>query len=197
MDKLKAKGLLENCLIVYVSDHGEMLGERYYRFNKYCLYEHSVRVPMILAGTAIPKNRKGTLDHRPAELVDVLPTIMAAASVPKVGGKPGLNLLGTAIRKASFCQFNDQAGTVSFMWRTLTNKLILTFPKPAITNGTAKQADVKAGEFYDLKADAKEWNNLYDKTAYRALRDTMCAELMEHLNDGALRKMLPAATTNP
>jgi arylsulfatase A-like enzyme len=39
----------KNALIVFTSDHGDMLGERNYRFTKYCLYDSSVRVPVILS----------------------------------------------------------------------------------------------------------------------------------------------------
>lgn len=195
LEKLQSRGLLDNCLIVYISDHGEMLGEHYYRFNKYCLYEHSVRVPLILAGTVIPPDKKGTLDHRPAELIDVLPTIMHAAGLPAVSGKPGESLLGPSARKAGFAQFNDQPGNVSFMWRTSTHKLILTFPKNAIQKGGARMSDVKQGELYDLRSDAKEWNNMYTKEESQAVREQMCHELLGHLNSGVLRRLPPAALT--
>ncbi|NOR66839.1 MAG: sulfatase-like hydrolase/transferase [Woeseiaceae bacterium] len=78
---MKRKGVLDNALIVYCSDHGEMLGERFYRFNKYCLYESSVRVPLIVSGSAVPKKLRGHTDHRPAELVDLYPTILKAADI--------------------------------------------------------------------------------------------------------------------
>jgi len=60
-------------LIVYVSDHGEMLGEHGYPLHKYCLYDTAYAFPLILAGTAIPTQSKGTVDHRPAELIDLFP----------------------------------------------------------------------------------------------------------------------------
>jgi arylsulfatase A-like enzyme len=188
MDKLRAKGLLENCLIVYVSDHGEMLGERYYRFNKYCLYDNSVRVPMILSGTAIPAEKRGAIDHRPAEEVDLYPTLAAIAGLPKISGKPGENLLGPSSRKASFCEYSDRPGIVSFMWRTSERKLILTFPKDSLQKASLELADVTAGEFYNLTTDVREWQNLYGKPECRSARDRMSVELLAHLNGVALKK---------
>ena len=47
---LEDSGTAGETLVLYLSDHGEMLGDRYHRFSKYCLYDGSVRVPMILAG---------------------------------------------------------------------------------------------------------------------------------------------------
>jgi arylsulfatase A-like enzyme len=65
MDKLEKLGRLNNSLIVYTSDHGEMLGERNYRFTKYCLYDSSIRVPVILSGFVVPESLHGTVDSRP------------------------------------------------------------------------------------------------------------------------------------
>jgi len=78
---LEHKDVLKNTLIVYCSDHGEMLGERFYRFNKYCLYESSVRVPIILSGPVVPAKLHGNRDHRSAELVDLYPIILKAAGL--------------------------------------------------------------------------------------------------------------------
>lgn len=187
MDKLRAKGLLENSLIIYVSDHGEMLGERFYRFNKYCLYDASVRVPMILSGSAVPAAMRNTLDHRPAELVDAFPTILEVAGIPSISGKPGINLLGPATRKASFAEVSDQLTTVAFMWRTDALKLILSFPKQAVLKGTVQLADVTDGELYDLKSDPKEWRNLYAMPEAGTHRQQLSRELIDHLNAVALK----------
>lgn len=192
MDKLQAKGLLGNCLIVYVSDHGEMLGERYYRFNKYCLYDASARVPLILSGTAIPAAKRGTMDHRMAEEVDLYPTIAALAGIPLPGGKPGENLLDVSARKAGFCEYSDRPGVVAFMWRTSTHKLILSFPKAVVRTGHVQPADVTAGELYDLKADPKEWRNLYATAEASTRRGQLSRELIDHLNAGTLKQMKPA-----
>ncbi len=188
MDKLRAKGLLDNCLIVYVSDHGEMLGERYYEFNKYCLYEHSVRVPLILSGTVIPAVTRGVVDHRLAEEVDLYVTIATAAGLPRPSGKPGENLLGSSSRKGGFCEFNDRPKVVSFMWRTSERKLILTFPKECLQKGSLQSADITAGEFYDLKTDPGEWHNLYLNVAFDKEKAMMAKALISHINSFALKK---------
>ena len=188
MDKLRAQGLLDNCLIIYVSDHGEMLGERYYRFNKYCLFESGVRVPLILAGTAVPAEKRGVTDHRMAEEVDIYPTIAAVAGITGLPAKPGENLLGPGARKAGFCEYSDRPGKVSFMWRGAERKLILSFPKDGIGGKPLHAGDVIAGELYDIKTDPQEWHNLYDDAAWLAVRERMTQELITHLNTVALKK---------
>jgi len=169
-----------------------MLGERYYRFNKYCLFESSVRVPMIIAGTAVSKGTRGTVDHRPAELVDVLPTILKAAGIKNDNTKPDRDLLAPAVKTASFCEFHNQPKTAAYMWRKEGCKLILCMDKSSVKDGF-EHADIVSGELYDLNKDPREWNNVFADAKYAALRQRMSDELIEHLAIYA-KPALPAAT---
>jgi arylsulfatase A-like enzyme len=173
--KLEKLGRLQNALIVFTSDHGEMLGERQYRFTKYCLYDSSVRVPLILAGSVVPEARRGSRDERPAELVDVLPTIARVAGAPLPAGLPGLDLLGAKQHAASFCEFHDADGP-AYMWRTPDWKLIL-FTDRCQTPGSEQLR----GELYDLKSDPHEWHNLYADTTRGEIREQLKTQLLAHL----------------
>jgi arylsulfatase len=181
LEKLKAKGILDNCLIIFVSDHGEMLGERYYRFNKYCLFESSVRVPMILGGTVIPKSSRGTVNHQPAELVDVLPTILKVAGISDKQPRPGVDLLSKSVKTAGFCEMHERKDTSSFMWRTPGFKLILT-AKNNVT-GEVSPSDIVMGELYDLKNDEREWHNLYNSLPYAQTRSLMTGQLLKYIKE--------------
>lgn len=76
METLRSIGQHENTLVLFISDHGEMLGERgmWYKFNP---FEASVRVPMIAQG---PGFKKGHREEALASLVDLLPTLTDIAS---------------------------------------------------------------------------------------------------------------------
>ncbi len=179
--KLRDKGVLDNALIVYCSDHGEMLGERFYRFNKYCLYESSVRVPLILSGSAVPSARRGVTDPRPAELVDLYPTLLRAAGIQVPKTAAGLDLLGGATRPASFAALHERMGEAAFMWRTAAHKLILVMKRRADASQYTA-ADILGGEFYDLTNDAREWNDLYTSPgAPPATIEAMTAQLLGFL----------------
>jgi len=186
IDALKRKGMLDNALIVYCADHGEMLGERFYRFNKYCLYESSVRVPLILSGSALPKKLRGQTDHRPAELVDLYPTILEAADIKIPANPAGLNLLAGKKRKASFCAFHERKDEAAFMWRTPSHKLILRMKRNRNDDASKyTAADIIGGEFYDLRKDTQEWNDLYSTSS--PIVKKMTKQLLAHL--GKLEKM--------
>jgi len=180
LDALKRKGVLDNALIVYCSDHGEMLGERFYRFNKYCLYESSVRVPLIVSGSAVPKGLRGKTDHRPAELVDFYPTILKTANISVPGNPVGLNLLASKKRQASFCGLHERKDEAAFMWRTADHKLILRMKRNADDDVRKYTSDdIIGGEFYDLRKDSQEWNDLY--SSENLIVKKMTKELLEHM----------------
>ncbi|ULL16992.1 DUF229 domain-containing protein [Paenibacillus sp. H1-7] len=184
LEILDRQGRLENTLIVFVSDHGEMLGERRYRFSKYCLYDSSVRVPLILSGSLIPEDKRGTVDERPAELIDLVPTLMNVAGLNSNPQLPGLDLFGELQRQGTFCEFHAKGtgGThmpPALMWRKRDWKLILYLPG-GLQNALSRVDQVQ-GELYHLAEDPNEWNNLYGAAEHAAIRERMTAELLMHL----------------
>lgn len=72
---LEAAGMAEDTIVIFTADHGEMLGERGMWF-KMCLFEGSVRVPLIIAGPGWPQ---GVARPENTSLLDLAPTILAQA----------------------------------------------------------------------------------------------------------------------
>lgn len=79
MASLKAGGYERNTLVIFVSDHGYMLGE-HGRFEKHCSYEQSIRVPLIFS----QPGKLGYGNRTPAmvELVDLAPTLLELCGLP-------------------------------------------------------------------------------------------------------------------
>jgi arylsulfatase A-like enzyme len=170
---LKERGMLENALVIFVSDHGEMLGERYYRFTKYNLYESSVRVPMILGGSYIEKAKQGTIDQRCVALSDLYTTLQHVAGGRKNPLLCGIDLLDEKTDRGGAFSEMHEGGRPAYMWRTKDLKLIM-FLDPAKGNTTV-------GELYDLNKDPNEWHNVYSDAAYAARREQMKTALLSHL----------------
>ncbi len=72
LDALETNGL-DDTLVIFASDHGEMLGERGF-WTKSVMYESSVRVPMIMAGPGVAPGVRTD----PVSLIDCAPTICDA-----------------------------------------------------------------------------------------------------------------------
>ena len=177
---MRERGLLDNAFIVFTSDHGDMMGERDHRFSKYCLYDSSVRVPMILAGNLIPEEKRGTIDERPAMLVDLIPTICDAAGIDVDPRLPGLSLLSDRVRPGAFSEFHGGGPEVpqaapAWMWRSKDYKLIL------YRKGTVLDDTPLRGELYDLSKDPHEWYNQYDNPEYLSVKLRMLEELINHI----------------
>lgn len=181
--KLDEIGELENTFIFFTADHGEMLWERY-RYSKYCMYEPSVRVPMILSGVGIHSGLKGTTDDRYAELVDVLPTIMhmtGRRTPPELAGR---SLLDKPFRVGGFSEmhgsgYQELQYAPVYMWRTKEWKLILHLPGKI--NDANMRLDEVQGELYNLTKDPYEYYNLYEDDNYHKIREKMTRDMLMHL----------------
>jgi len=74
-------------LIVFTSDHGDMLGD-HECWQKRSFYEESVGVPLFLSGPGIDRGRSGRISN----LVDLFPTLCRLAGLPVPGGLDGSDL---------------------------------------------------------------------------------------------------------
>jgi arylsulfatase A-like enzyme len=93
LDALDRAGLYDESLIVFLSDHGELLGSRGpTAFSKYNLYEQSIRVPLIMKPPKSMNARTGTNCDALVSLVDVLPTVLSVAGLAGADRLPGIDL---------------------------------------------------------------------------------------------------------
>ena len=82
LEALEKRGQLDNTLILFTSDHGDMLGD-HHMWRKTYAYEPSARIPMLIRWPdAVSSARRGQAIPNPVELRDILPTFLDAAGVP-------------------------------------------------------------------------------------------------------------------
>jgi hypothetical protein len=89
LDALETADLADNTVVVLWSDHGYHLGEKAIT-GKNTLWERSTRVPLIFAGPGIAR---GTHTTRPAELLDLYPTLVELCGLPPRTDLEGLSLV--------------------------------------------------------------------------------------------------------
>ncbi|NOD95082.1 sulfatase-like hydrolase/transferase [Ruegeria sp. HKCCD4884] len=77
LSALEKSGQADDTVVVYVSDHGDMMGDQGF-WTKQVMYEQSTGVPMILAGPGVPEKRKVTTG---ASLVDLAATAVDVTGV--------------------------------------------------------------------------------------------------------------------
>ena len=89
-DALDASAYAESTIVLFASDHGFHLGEKSHWY-KSTLWERSTHVPLIVRGPGI---EAGTVCDRPVSLLDVYPTLLDLAGVPRRPELEGTSLRG-------------------------------------------------------------------------------------------------------
>ena len=89
LDALERNGLADNTVVVYAADNGLALGS-HGLLGKQSLYEHSNRIPLIIAGPGIPNGST----NDPVVLYDLYPTIASWTGMTPPPGVDGSNLRG-------------------------------------------------------------------------------------------------------
>lgn len=93
LDALEVSGQANNTIIVFTSDHGEMMGS-HSLYAKGVLYEEAVRVPLLLH-VPYRQNRKIWVEH-PVSHIDLAPTLLGLLGSKAGEGLPGESLLAYA-----------------------------------------------------------------------------------------------------
>ena len=92
---LKENQLYEDTMIIFSSDHGEMLGD-YHSFVKRCFLDSAARIPMIVK---YPGCKKGQKIETPVSLIDIMPTILQYAGVNTDEEMDGKSLVDIAEKR--------------------------------------------------------------------------------------------------
>lgn len=152
---LEQNGFDENTIVVLWSDHGWHLGEKEIT-GKNTLWDRSTRVPLIFAGPGVVADAKCS---KPAELLDIYPTLVELCGLPQKEGLEGHSLLpqlkdASASRQwpAITTHNHDNHGVRSENWRYI------------------QYAD-GSEELYDMRKDPNEWTNLAADSQYAAVLD--------------------------
>lgn len=144
LDALESSQYSDNTIVVLFSDHGFHLGEKQ-RWAKRTLWENGTKVPLIVAAPGMASNQRS---ERPAELIDVFPTLLELASLPKDASQEGQSLVPLIADPTA-----DWA-----------HPAITSFGKGNVAIRSTQYRFIQyldgSQELYDLKSDPHEWTNL-------------------------------------
>ncbi len=170
---------LEDTIVIFMSDHGEMLGDHGIYLKGCYFYEPAVRVPLVVSmpGTV----RCGCRSRALVELVDLAPTLLDAAGLPRHPGMQGRSLWRLLTGDADadyhrddvYCEYynanqNYETAAHATMVRSDRHKLV-------VGHGTG------GGELYDLEDDPNETHNRWDEPEHRNVKLTMMNRLCDRM----------------
>lgn len=179
IEALKQRGMYDNSIIIFTSDHGDMAGDHNH-WRKTYAYEGSARIPMIMK---LPKGANTTvtpgssLDY-PVELRDVLPTFLDATGAEVPADMDGKSMLSLVEQKnPQWRKWIDMEHATCYSrdnyWCGLTDghiKYIFFLP-------TGKE------QLFDLDKDPTESHDLAGEKKSRKLLEQMRSLLAEHLKE--------------
>ncbi|WP_206313322.1 sulfatase-like hydrolase/transferase [Streptomyces coryli] len=186
LDTLDEEGLTDSTLVVFTSDHGEMLGDHQLMLKGPMMYDCAVRVPLLLRlpGTLPAGVRRREL----VQWIDLTATLLDAAGLPPLPRGQGESLLplargdagaATDWRDWALCEYRNSGHPYdppvhTTMLRRGNLKLVVHHGDPA--TGRAR-----TGELYDLRADPQELVNLWGDPRHAQLRAAMQERLLDVL----------------
>jgi arylsulfatase A-like enzyme len=188
---LRKKGFLDHALVLFTSDHGDMLGDHFH-WRKTYPYQGSAHVPFLMQWPAAWTSgvARGCALAHPVELRDVLPTFLdaAGADIPsKMDGRSLLNLIR-----------NPNAA-----WRPAIDLEHAQIYRPGNYWGGLTDGRIKYVWFYpdgreqlfDLAKDPGEQHDASGDAAYREMLEAWRARFAEHLaerGEGFVKGARPA-----
>lgn len=171
LQELQNTGQAKRTLIIYMSDHGELLGDHGIYLKGPFFYEPSIRLPLIISHPNLIAPRR-----IPAlvELTDLAPTLLDAVGLPYHAGMQGRSLwpLLTGVADATkhrddvYCEYynalRSHRNPVAHMTmlRTARHKIVVDHSG-------------NDGELYDLQTDPTETQNLWNDPGNQTVRSDL------------------------
>ncbi|MBQ4564287.1 MAG: sulfatase-like hydrolase/transferase [Lachnospiraceae bacterium] len=175
---LKAKNLYDNTIIVFLSDHGDMVGGHGMFCKGVPAFDEVYRIPLVMK---LPNQELcGQTRDVFADTCDILPTVLSLAGIPWKGGElHGQDLLDPNIppKEFGYAEFHGQrySYTQRVVWYQDMKYVFNTFDRD---------------ELYDLSKDPDELHNLIDDADYQQAKEQMAALMWRRVietNDWSLR----------
>lgn len=175
LDKLDEWGIADETMVVFTSDHGELLGSHGLK-NKHIYYEESTRVPLIVRN---PQGKRGCTVKDHISTVDFLPTILDWCACPPSPMAEGNSVLpltrGERWEKEHNVVFTENMGGGKYQPYLM---LVKDSMKLAIHRQTFEPIAL-----FDLANDPYEMNNLVKAQERQAELKSLAEELEKLFKD--------------
>lgn len=175
LESLEKRGWLDQTLIVFTSDHGDMTGD-HHLWRKSYPYESSARIPMLARWpSGLLSAARGQVREEPVELRDILPTFLDAAGQAAREELDGSSLLRLLAGKAGWRKVLDLEHGICYSKENHWN---------ALTDGHWKyiyNAFHGGEQLFHLDRDPHELTDLASSAAHTAELRQWRGRLVEHL----------------
>jgi arylsulfatase A-like enzyme len=152
VDWLKREKAYDNTMIIVASDHGESFGERQHVGHANSPYQNLLHVPLLVK---YPHSTLHGVESRPVSLIDVAPSVLAAAQAPVPPAMQGKNLAGSGEPRTLYAEtFPCPVMQAPECPGGCTAKVIYQWPMKYVTSSNGKRS------LFDLSVDPNEQHSL-------------------------------------
>jgi arylsulfatase A-like enzyme len=164
-EALEASGQAERTIVVYTSDHGDMMGD-HACLTKGITYEQAIRIPFLIRVPWLALTQTRIPGH--ISQVDLVPTLLDLMGQPPQGHVQGTSRADVLTAEASLSE-NDVIveWNGDSVWRTIVSH----------ENWKLDLCSTDQSEFYDLNQDPHELTNRFHDPAYRAQIEDLTARI--------------------
>lgn len=176
IQELDGLDMLDNTIVIYLSDNGMFLGEHRFPIGKIYVYEESMRVPFALRYPELIK--KPRVESRLVGNIDIAPTIYELAGIPIPEEVDGWSLV-SLLRDQPFAKWREHLLLEG--WPLGVAYVENSPPFQAIRNGQYVYVETEGdiSELYDIENDPYQLNNLIDNPDYDKVVTDLQAILAE------------------
>ncbi len=180
---LEEQELLENSMIIFTSDHGDMLGERG-MVQKRCFYEWSSRIPLLVRMPGGSPERQRILE--PVSLLDITPTLLQVLCGSAEGEQLAADMDGRSFLDLIDDQGNGAGGSADGtreVFAEYVGEGVLGHCAMLVGNGF-KYVRVHGHDeqLFNLQDDPGELHNLAAQESCQAVRQAMAARVGQRFN---------------
>jgi arylsulfatase A-like enzyme len=168
IEQLRTNGHLKNTYVIFTSDHGLAVGS-HGLMGKQNMYEHTIRVPLIIAGPGIPKAKRS---NALCYLRDLYPTICELAGVSTPKSVEGRSLLPVISGKKKNV-YEEVYGYFRDKQRMVRNKRFKLIHYPHLDRY----------QLFDLSEDPQELHDLSEDSAHQATLAGMRGKMEKWFRD--------------
>ena len=178
LDHLEEQGQMENTILVFTSDHGEMMGSHgRLPFRKQLAWEESVRIPFLIRHPGMD-GQEGAVLKAPLTTPDILPSLLGLCGIEIPSSIEGENLTELILHP-------DPDADRAAMIMNVTPFDVNWDDPPYKGIRTADYTYAVSPEgplmLFDNSADPFQFTNLVNDPEHRDLQDRLHAELMKQL----------------
>lgn len=187
-DMLDQHNLWDKTIVVFVADHGDMMGDHGLLWKAFYTFEGCIRIPTLVAAPNMPGNR--TSDALISQ-IDLMPSLLDVAGVPMPGHR--WQQIDTPFERGSVKPMQIYPGR---SWRGLLDGSAMTIRDAVVIENDDASTGLRPrclvtdcyrltiyagqdwGELYDLIQDTDELYNLWDHPDYQVVRSELTQQLL-------------------